>query len=89
MKSIRSWRVSHLSQTSNTRIVELDAGESRALLRFLFEHIAEPRFQCRFRWRPNSVAFWDNRAAQHLALWDYYPATRSGHRFTICGERPS
>ena len=30
-----------------------------------------PLFQCRFRWRENSVAFWDNRCAQHRAMWDY------------------
>ncbi len=78
-----------VNELFTTRIVELEPGESRALLRFLFEHIAEPRFQCRFRWQPNSVAFWDNRAAQHMALWDYYPAIRSGHRFTICGDRPA
>lgn len=78
-----------VNEIFTTRIVGLEAGESRALLHFLFAHIAEPRFQCRFRWRRNSVAFWDNRAAQHMALWDYYPATRSGHRFTLCGDRPS
>jgi hypothetical protein len=32
-----------------------------------------PRFQCRFRWQANSVAFWDNRCVQHRAMWDYWP----------------
>ena len=32
-----------------------------------------------------AVAFWDNRAVQHLALWDYYPQTCSGSRVTIKG----
>jgi hypothetical protein len=41
-----------------------------------------PLFQCRFRWRAGSVAFWDNRCTQHLALWDYYPQVRSGFRVT-------
>ncbi|MEM7225320.1 MAG: TauD/TfdA family dioxygenase [Pseudomonadota bacterium] len=70
------------------RIEELSTAESEALLNLLYEHINEPRFHCRFRWQANSVAFWDNRSAQHLALWDYYPETRSGHRFTIQGDRP-
>jgi taurine dioxygenase len=47
-----------------------------------------PLFQCRFRWQPNSVAFWDNRCTQHRALWDYWPHTRSGNRVTIKGEKP-
>jgi taurine dioxygenase len=67
------------------RIVELEPEESHGLLSFLWRHIREPRFQCRFRWRRHSVAFWDNRVTQHMALWDYYPHTRSGRRFTIAG----
>jgi taurine dioxygenase len=46
------------------------------------------RFQVRFRWRPHSVTFWDNRSVQHMALWDYYPQVRSGRRVTIKGDRP-
>ena len=72
----------------STRIVGIESSESRALLEFLFTHVSDPRFQCRFRWRENSIAFWDNRCVQHYALWDYYPETRSGIRVTIAGERP-
>ena len=71
-----------------THIIGLEPDESRALLDFLYQHLAHPNFQCRFRWRENSVAFWDNRSTQHLALWDYFPETRSGHRFTIRGDKP-
>jgi taurine dioxygenase len=70
------------------RIMELAPAESDALLAFLFEHVKHPRFQCRFRWEKNSVAFWDNRCTQHLAVWDYYPERRSGLRVTIKGDRP-
>ncbi|MDX1392846.1 MAG: TauD/TfdA family dioxygenase [Gemmatimonadota bacterium] len=69
-------------------IVGLPKLESDALLDFLFAHVQRPDFQCRFRWRPNSVAFWDNRCTQHHAIWDYWPATRSGYRVTVRGERP-
>ncbi|HEY5300050.1 MAG TPA: TauD/TfdA family dioxygenase [Acetobacteraceae bacterium] len=62
--------------------------ESHAVLRYLYEHAANPLFQCRFRWRENSVAFWDNRCAQHRAMWDYWPHTRSGFRVTVAGEKP-
>ncbi len=71
-----------------TRIVQLSKRESDAVLGFLVEHAASPMFQCRFRWRPGSVAFWDNRCAQHYALWDYYPNRRCGLRVTIKGDRP-
>lgn len=71
-----------------TRIVDLPAQESEAILRFLFEHVQRPDFQCRFRWRKNSIAFWDNRCTQHHAIWDYWPETRSGYRVTIRGEPP-
>ena len=70
------------------RILGVTESESRALLALLFEHVANPHFQCRFRWRANSIAFWDNRCVQHHAMWDYHPATRSGTRVTVAGDRP-
>lgn len=69
------------------RINEVPEEESDAILRHLFEHAEKPDFQIRFRWQRNSVAFWDNRAVQHLAIWDYFPRTRSGSRVTVKGER--
>jgi taurine dioxygenase len=71
-----------------TRIVQLERPESDALLQFLYRHVETPEFHCRFRWRVNSVAFWDNRCMQHHAMWDYYPQRRHGHRVTIRGDRP-
>jgi len=71
-----------------TRILGIPLDESDAMLRYLYEHMANPLFQCRFRWQPNSVAFWDNRCTQHRALWDYWPHTRAGQRVTVKGDRP-
>ena len=71
-----------------TGICGLPRDEGDAILAFLYAHIAKPEFQCRFRWRKNSVAMWDNRCVQHLAMWDYYPETRSGMRVTVKGDRP-
>ncbi len=70
------------------RILGLPADESDAVLRTLCDHAENPLWQCRFRWRANSVAFWDNRCTQHRAMWDYWPATRSGLRVTVAGEKP-
>jgi taurine dioxygenase len=65
----------------------LTDAESTCLLPFLLQHVRSPEFQCRFRWEPNSVAFWDNRAVQHYAVADY-SERRLMQRFTIKGDRP-
>jgi alpha-ketoglutarate-dependent taurine dioxygenase len=77
-----------VNQNFTTHINELPLEEGRAILDYLFAHSTREEFQVRFRWEPHSVAFWDNRAVQHMALWDYYPQTRSGRRVTIKGDRP-
>lgn len=61
------------------------AGE---LLNFLMLRASIPEYQVRWKWTPNSVAFWDNRCTQHLAVQDYWPAPRRMERATIVGERP-
>ena len=70
------------------QINEVSEEESVAILDYLYEHAERPEFQVRFQWQANSVAFWDNRAVQHLAVWDYFPQVRSGSRVTIKGDRP-
>ena len=70
-----------------TRITNLSEDESEALLPFLIEHVRSPAFQCRFRWEPGSVAFWDNRVVQHYAVPDY-TERRIMHRVTLDGDRP-
>jgi len=70
------------------RIEGLEPAESDALLAFLLSHAEKPDYQVRLRWRQNDVAFWDNRCTQHMAIWDYWPHERKGHRVTIQGDRP-
>jgi taurine dioxygenase len=69
-------------------IIGIPRDESDAILAYLYQHAENPLFQCRFRWTENAIAFWDNRCAQHRAMWDYWPHTRSGTRVTVKGERP-
>ena len=71
-----------------TYIKELESDASQGVLDFLFKHIQRPEFCCRFRWRKNSVAVWDNRCVQHYAVFDYFPALRSGERVTVKGDKP-
>ncbi len=76
-----------VNANSTTRIVGLTERENAVLLPFLCDHVRAPEFQCRFRWTPNSIAFWDNRSAQHLAVADYHQR-RVMHRVTLAGDRP-
>jgi taurine dioxygenase len=71
-----------------TKILGLSGKESRMLLKFLHEHIQQPEFLVRWRWKPGSLAFWDNRCTQHFAVNDYLPHRRVMHRVTILGDRP-
>lgn len=69
-------------------IVGMEKAESDAMLAHLYAQAAIPEYQCRFRWKKNSIAFWDNRACQHYAVSDYWPALRKMERVTIIGDRP-
>jgi taurine dioxygenase len=71
-----------------TRLLGLSERENQVLLPFLIDHVRAPEFQCRFRWEPGAVAFWDNRSAQHYGVPDY-SARRIMHRVTLAGDRPS
>lgn len=70
------------------QIIGMEKSESDELLTFLYIQATVPEYQCRFRWRKNSVAFWDNRCTQHYALADFYPQKRTVERITICGDKP-
>ena len=58
------------------------------LLQYLISQAYIPEYQVRFRWKPNSVAFWDNRSTQHYAVMDYAPCHRKMERAGIIGDKP-
>jgi taurine dioxygenase len=62
--------------------------ESAPLLDYLFRHQVKPEFTCRFQWKPGSLAFWDNRCAQHNPVNDYHGYKRVMHRVTLAGDKP-
>jgi taurine dioxygenase len=62
--------------------------ESAPLLDYLFRHQVSPEFTCRYSWAPGSLAFWDNRCAQHNPVNDYHGHRRVMHRITLAGDRP-
>jgi len=78
----------YVNRNFTTHIAGLRKNESDALLEMLYRHSETPEFQCRFAWQPNSIAFWDNRAAMHHAMWDYFPHKRLGYRVTVKGDKP-
>ena len=81
-------RALYVNVAHNERFSGMTREESLPLLRYLFQHQVRPEFTCRFRWRPGSIAFWDNRCAQHNAINDYPGRRRLMHRLTLAGDRP-
>ena len=80
--------VLYVNVAFTTHIKDMDSVESDALLADLFRTAWNPELQCRFKWRPGSLAFWDNRACQHFAASDYFPQVRKMERVTIAGVKP-
>ncbi|MDT8837057.1 TauD/TfdA family dioxygenase [Paraburkholderia fungorum] len=58
------------------------------LLRYLVSQAYIPEYQVRWRWKPNSIAIWDNRSTQHYAVMDYPPCHRKMERAGIIGDKP-
>lgn len=58
------------------------------LMNYLISQAFAPEYQVRWRWKPNSVAFWDNRSTQHYAVMDYPPCHRKMERAGIMGDTP-
>ncbi|KAI8909927.1 taurine catabolism dioxygenase [Powellomyces hirtus] len=94
---ITGWKILYVNKAFTKHIKGFTKAESGKhlrclidmLLNFLTDHIAtSDDVKVRFRWEKNSVAIWDNRATQHLALWDYYPHNRQAQRVLVLGERP-
>jgi taurine dioxygenase len=78
----------YVNTAFTSHIKGLSARESADLLAHLYAQAANPEIQCRFRWQPGSIAFWDNRSSQHFAASDYFPARRVMERVTVAGCRP-
>ena len=78
----------YVNEIFTSHISGLNIKESDAILGFLYKHLHNPDFQCRFIWENNSIAFWDNQITQHYAVGDYR-SLRLMHRLTVDGtHRP-
>ena len=74
--------------TANVRFGQDYAPGASQLLQYLVSQAFVPEYQVRFRWKPNSMAFWDNRSTQHYAVMDYPPCHRKMERAGIFGDKP-
>ncbi|MED5572691.1 MAG: TauD/TfdA family dioxygenase, partial [Pseudomonadota bacterium] len=78
----------YVNEMHTERFEDMTVDESQPLLQFLYEHSTRPELTCRFQWEEGSIAFWDNRCAQHLALNDYPGHRRLMHRVQVKGTAP-
>lgn len=78
-----------LNRTYTQRFDNMTPEESKPLMDFLCDHIARVEFNCRMRWRNNTVVVWDNRATMHRAIPDFFGKFRYLQRTTHSGNRPA
>jgi taurine dioxygenase len=74
--------------SANVRYGQDYAPGAAQLLQYLIGQAQIPEYQVRWRWSPNSIAFWDNRSTQHYAVMDYPPCHRKMERAGIKGDTP-
>jgi hypothetical protein len=55
---------------------------------YLISQAYNPEYQVRWRWKPYSVAIWDNRCTRHYAVMDYQPCHHKMERAAIVGDKP-
>jgi taurine dioxygenase len=79
----------YVNRGHTVRFAGMAEDESRPLLEFLYQHAISPEFTCRFSWQVGSIAFWDNRCAQHNPVNDYHGHRRVMHRITLAGDVPA
>lgn len=80
-------RVIFVNSGFTTHIADVDAQESEALLRLLFDEVKRPEYQVRLKWAEGTVAMWDNRSTQHYGVADY-AGERQLERVTVVGDPP-
>jgi taurine dioxygenase len=81
-------KVVYVNRNFTVGVKGMKEAESNALLERLYRLASIPDYQARFRWRVDSIAFWDNRSTQHYATKDFFPQHRRMERVTVAGDRP-
>lgn len=76
-------KVINVNEGHTSHIKNLSRVAANSILTLLFDLIKTPELQARFKWKPGSVAVWDNRQVQHYGVNDYDGQFRKLHRLTI------
>lgn len=76
----------NVSESFTRWVIGASAPESARLLTMLFDMINRPEFHARLRWRPGTLAIWDNRGTQHYAVADYLPLHRMMWRVAVADD---
>lgn len=82
-------KVLYVNEGFTKEIVGLPEAESKELLTYLTRQFYRPENIARFKWKPGSLAIWDNRAVQHYGVADYGNVPRQLVRIVAAGDRPS
>lgn len=74
----------YYSEGAITNIVGMSAEESEPILERLRQHVLQPQFIYRHRWRVGDLVMWDNISCIHKATGDFdLPLRRLMHRTTL------
>lgn len=81
-------RVLFVNPGYTVAINELGARESEGVLRMLFDHLNNPAFHLRHRWREHDVVIWDEHLTAHMGPFDFAPHRRRLARVTAGRTEP-
>jgi taurine dioxygenase len=81
-------KILYVNARNTTHIEGLSSFASDELLSYLLLQATVPEYQVRFQWKPNSIAFWDDRSTQHYGSADYGSAIRRMERVSLVGDKP-
>lgn len=75
-----------LSPTYIDHFLSMAPSASDALLRYLVEHMVQPRYVYKHHWSVNDAIVWDNRRMMHAAVGNEPGDRRRGLRTTLAGQ---
>ena len=76
-------KILYLNPSFVPQFEDMTEVESRPILDYLTNYMAQPEFQIRYRWAADTFGIWDNRTSLHTALNDYPGKLRVMHRMVV------
>ena len=76
-------KVLYINPSFVPQFEDMTEAESRPILDYLNQFMAQPEFQIRYRWKADTFGIWDNRCSLHTALNDYQGKRRVMHRMVV------